>query len=276
MTVPLSHPSDFTNDEWLELMIEGLELGREGVPSGPPEEVQRTFVGFSGAAAMRQCYPFFKIAIDQHRQALSHESVLDYGVGWGRLIRLFARHVPLDRLFGVDVDPEILRVCSATDVPGRLQLVEPGGVLPFRDGEIGLAYAYSVFSHLSAAAAGDALAELTRVVRRGGTLTFTTQGMRFLDLCCAVREKAGREPLAPAETSIDAFFDDPYSARESFRRGAHAYTGIGGGGVLTGDFYGWAAIPEAWLRSNLPGFVVANIVDDPGIDEQVIITLRRR
>ncbi len=269
-------PEGYTDEEWLELMIEGLETGRAGVPGGPPPEVQARFVGWSGAAAMRECFAFYQLTKQLYEGSLRDATVLDFGAGWGRLIRLFAHDVAEGRLHGVDVDPEILQVCRDTGVPGVLVHTEPGARLPYEDGTFDLAYAYSVFSHLSEDAAVGALGELARVLRPGGQLTFTTQGERFLDLCNAIRRKGRRHDLSDAEKTIDAFFEDPKKARRSFGRGRHTYTGVGGSGVLTGDFYGWAAIPERWLRQRAAGFEVAHVADDPSINEQVVFTLLRR
>jgi SAM-dependent methyltransferase len=269
-------PKGYTDEQWLDLMIEGLEAGREGVPGGPPPEVQARFVGWSGADAMRECFGVYRLVKDLYPGELAEATVLDFGVGWGRLIRLFAHDVPEARLHGCDVDPEILQVCRDTGVPGTLVATEPGAPLPYDDGTFDLAYAYSVFSHLSEDAAKGALAELARVVRPGGQLTFTTQGTRFLDLCVAIRRKRKRRgDLSQAEETIDAFFANPRKAQRAFDKGRHAYTGVGGTGVLTGDFYGWAAIPERWLRQHATGFDVAHVADDPAINEQVVFTLIR-
>lgn len=276
MRAQMQGPEGYTEEQWLDLMIDGLETGRAGVPGGPPPHIQAQFVGRSGGAAMRECFPFYQLTKRLYGGDLSKERVLDFGVGWGRLIRLFAHDLPTDRLYGVDVDASILEVCATTGVPGDLTWIEPGGRLPYEDGWFGLAYAYSVFSHLSEAAAIDAYGELARVLRPGGQLTFTTQGRRFLELCCGIRKKSKREVLTDAEAMIDGFFADPFSARAGFLEGHHVYSAVGGGGVLTADFYGWAAIPDRWLRANLPAFVIVDIIDDPLINEQVVVTMRRR
>jgi SAM-dependent methyltransferase len=269
-------PHQYTDEEWLELMIDGLEGRRADVPGGPPSEVQTRFVGLSGGSALRKCFGFYRLTKRLYGGDLADDCVLDFGVGWGRMMRLFAHDVPREHLFGVDVDAEILDVCKQTEVPGSLGLVEPGGRLPFDDASFGLAYAYSVFSHLSAEAALEAFGELARVVRPGGQLTFTIQGRRFLKLCCTLRKKSRRNVLTEAEATIDSFFEDPFLARANYGKGEYVFTGIGGtAGVLTGDFYGWAAIPESWLRSNLRHFVLDDITDDPAVDEQVIVTARR-
>ncbi|MET1049410.1 MAG: class I SAM-dependent methyltransferase [Acidimicrobiales bacterium] len=272
-------PAGYTDEEWLELLIDGLENGREGVPTGPSPAVQAQFVGWSGGEAMRECFAFFQLTKRLYDGDLTADRVLDFGVGWGRLIRLFAHDVAESNLFGVDVDPEILAVCASTGVPGTLVHSEPGAALPFAPGTFGLAYAYSVFSHLSADAARSAFAELGRVTRPGGQLTFTTQGARFLDLCAAIRDKRLHRtdgPRSDAEAMIDSFLGDPLAAREQFAAGEHVYSGTGGSGVLTGDFYGWAAIPPEWLEGNARDFVTEDVTDDPSVNEQVVITMRRR
>jgi hypothetical protein len=114
------------------------------------------------------------------------------------------------------------------------------------------------------------------VLEPGGQLTFTTQGDRFLRLCCEVRARAATGPLADGEALVNSFFEDPFAARKRYARGEHVYSGAGGGRVLTGDFYGWAAIPEPWLRANLTEFEIADVTDDPSISEQVVVTARRR
>lgn len=273
-----SSAADAADLAWLELMIEGLERGRAGVPSGPTPDVQALYVGHSGAAAMHECFPFYRLTKARFGAGLERARILDFGVGWGRLIRLFAHDVPEPQLFGVDVDPDILQLCVDTGVPGTFLEVEPRGPLPFDDGAVDLAYAYSVFSHLAEDAAVSALAELARVVRPGGQLTLTTPGARFLDVCIAIRAKGEQEPLTGAEASIDSIFDDPVGARAAYDRGAHVYSGVhgeGGGGVLTDDFYGWAAVPDGWFRNHAPAFVIEDVSDDPAISDQVVFTLRR-
>jgi SAM-dependent methyltransferase len=251
----------YSDEEWLERMIAGLENGVPNVPRGPSVDVQARYVGSSGGAAMRECFPFFQLTKKFSGQ-LSGVRVLDFGVGWGRVIRLFAHDVPESHLFGVDVDPSILEVCRETEVPGQLRLIEPGAQLPFADATFGLAYAYSVFSHLSPLVALRSFGELARVLEPGGQLTFTTQGDRFLRLCCEVRTKATTGQLRDGEALTNSFFEDPFMARRLYDLGELVYSGAGGGGVLTGDFYGWAAIPERWLRSNLTEFEIADITDD--------------
>ena len=153
-------------------------------------------------------------------------------------------------------------MCDRTRVPGSLQRVSQAANCRFKMGRSGW-YTRTRCSHTShRCCEGSDFSNRPRAAT-GGQLTFTTQGRRFLELCCAIRTKAAREPLAVAEKTIDSFFDNPFRALSDFREDDTVYTGVGGGGVLAGDFYGWAAIPESWLHSNLSDFVIEDVTDDP-------------
>ena len=79
--------------------------------------------------------------------------VLDFGCGWGRLTRMLARDVAPGNLYGCDPAQGILDVCRADRVPAELARSD---FLPQRvpfDGPFDLAFAFSVFTHLSERAA---------------------------------------------------------------------------------------------------------------------------
>ena len=80
--------------------------------------------------------------------------VLDFGCGWGRLTRMLARDVTPGQLYGCDPAQGILDVCRADRVPAELARSD---FLPQRvpfDGPFDLAFAFSVFTHLSERARG--------------------------------------------------------------------------------------------------------------------------
>ncbi|GAB4063973.1 methyltransferase domain-containing protein [Angustibacter speluncae] len=261
------------DEEYLDLLIEGLEHGREGVPSGPPADVQARFVGWSGGEALRECFGVYRICKQALAVPVGEADILDFGVGWGRLIRFYGRDADLSRLHGVDVDGEILQVCRDTGVPGQLQQIQPDGSLPYDDASMDLVYAFSVFSHLSEDAAAHWVTEIERVLRPGGALVLTTQGERFLAKCAGARRKSDANEF---ERAMGGWFEDPQAALEGYRQGRFAYAATGGGGVLTADFYGWAAMPAAWVASHAPGLHEERLVDDPSVNEQVVMVLRRR
>lgn len=108
-----------------------------------------------------------------------HESVLDWGVGCGRL----ARHFPGDRastLTGCDIDHDNVAWC-AEHLPGRFVASSLAPPLPFADSSFDLVYGVSVFTHLKEPLQDRWLEELRRVVRPGGLVLTTVHGETAVD-----------------------------------------------------------------------------------------------
>ena len=118
-------------------------------------------------------------------------SVLDVGCGFGRLaIGLLEQLPELERYEGVDVSAAAVSWCRRyitsqnhrfrfTHVDVRNDRYNPHGrpasrsAIPFQDASFDVAYLYSVFSHMELDDAVAYLAELRRVVRRGGGVFIT-------------------------------------------------------------------------------------------------------
>ena len=116
------------------------------LPDWPDEELQRSWVGNCAEPLDQQSFGFIrnlKSVYDRYGpKELSQSNVLDFGVGWGRLIRYLGKDVPAQRLWGCDSNTDILAVCERTRVAGilRQSAVRPVD-LPF-DGKADLAYAF--------------------------------------------------------------------------------------------------------------------------------------
>ncbi|MDT4855761.1 hypothetical protein FQZ97_901280 [compost metagenome] len=161
---------------------------------------------------------------------------------------------------------------------GQTILLDPTGSLPLANSSLNAVYSYSVFSHLSEASAKHWLREISRVLSIGGIFVFTTQSLRFLDLVVACHNKADANDI---ERSIGKYMGArPEKAAINFRAGMHAYSdvnGQGGGGVLSGDFYGWAAIPVIWFTSHFGAdFRIIDYIDDPSRFEQAVFVAMRK
>jgi SAM-dependent methyltransferase len=122
------------------------------------------------------------------KRALSHvtrrgfedfQSVLDWGVGCGRLARYAARENP--RAFnGCDIDGDNVAWCAA-NLPGRFVHSHLDPPLPFEAGAFDLVYGVSVFTHLREPLQDAWLAELRRVVRPGGMVAVTVHGQTAIE-----------------------------------------------------------------------------------------------
>jgi SAM-dependent methyltransferase len=103
--------------------------------------------------------------------------ILDFGCGSGRVLRHFAE---LRVLHGADVNPKLVG-WSKRHLPfASFTLVAPEPPTLYSHGQFGLIYALSVFTHLSRAYQNAWMHELTRILRPGGVLVFSTHGEYYV------------------------------------------------------------------------------------------------
>jgi SAM-dependent methyltransferase len=126
--------------------------------------------------------------VEEHGSGLEAAApVLDFGCGVGRV----ARHwegLALD-LHGCDVDARAIEWCRDNLSFGRFDANELEPPLPYGDDSFGLAYAFSVFTHLPERHQLAWMREFGRVLRPGGLLLLSTLGEYY----------AALDRLSPAE-----------------------------------------------------------------------------
>lgn len=267
----MTAPND---QEWLDTLKRSLLESVEGLPAWPSSELQNIFVGASGLRALEEAFLFYQVIRDSYGVFGKSSQILDFGVGWGRILRCFYKDVSVENLHGVDVDPIVIAEAERIGVKGDLRLVCNDGELPFQSCSMDVVYAFSVFSHLSEASAKHWLIEIMRVLKQGGLLVFTSTNFAFLDLCRACREKSANRNAY--EEHYANLFEDPYAEMAKFKAGKHVFVGNGGGApVLDGGFYGWASMPELWLRSFLGHTVDTLEYRDDGVFQQSVFIVRK-
>jgi SAM-dependent methyltransferase len=143
----------------------------------PSAEVQESWNGAQGRELLRMSVDFVTRVVAKYSsvspKALVDSDVLDFGCGWGRLLRLMVRYVPQDRLYGVDPWDESLELCRSCGVKAQLALSDyVPQELPF-DRRFDLIYAFSVFTHLSRKTMLQVLSTLRRHISDQGCLFVT-------------------------------------------------------------------------------------------------------
>jgi SAM-dependent methyltransferase len=237
---------------------------RAALPTVPEPALQRMWNGVSGAALATQSAAFYRrlcMRFAEHgERPLGEAAVLDFGCGWGRLTRMLARDVPREQLFGCDPSQAILDVCRASGVPAQLarSAFVPERV-PF-DAVFDLAFAFSVFTHLSEPAHERCLRALHAALRPGGVLVVTVRPPAYLDLSELMQPV--REPLA-ADAARYLFV--PHASDP----GHPQYEG----GEMT---YGETVVTLPYVRERWSG-MFALLDADILLDDlfQVMLTLRR-
>ena len=181
--------ADLDSDLWALLLTQqfaGYPNIRALLPDVPDPALQETWNGASGVALAAQSRGFYDKLRDRYARhsdrQLRDSRVLDFGCGWGRLTRLFARDVPSDRLCGCDPVQAILDVCARSRLPATVRRCEfVPTQLPF-ERPFDLAYAFSVFTHLSEPAHEASLRALHASIVPGGLLFVTIRPPEYLQL----------------------------------------------------------------------------------------------
>jgi SAM-dependent methyltransferase len=266
------------DDLWVWLHTSGARRADLSalVPGFADDDVQHRVTGVAGEAAVRDGFVVYRLVREIHRAhggAIASARVLDFGVGWGRVLRFFLRDTPGEQLVGVDVHDPLVQLCRALNPWCRFEVVDDSPPLPFGDAEFDVVFAYSLFSHFSERAHRAWIGELARVTRAGGTLVVTTWGRDLIERCDALRN---RSDVASYEGHLETLFEPASRWLADYDDGKYCFQSHAIYGDQAEDF-GEAVVPEAWVRSNWPGaFELTHFFDDRAYCQQAVIAARRR
>jgi len=115
-----------------------------------------------------------------HYVSFSDKRLLDWGCGPGRVVRHLPAFLPFAKIYGADYNTSTIAWCNQHigGVEFVLNTLHPP--MPFDGDYFDIAYALSVFTHLSEDSHHEWVNELHRILKPGGVFLFTTQGSAFL------------------------------------------------------------------------------------------------
>lgn len=269
-------------EEWIAAVISSAEgkikVGGMVLPSFPPAEVQRGYVGESGSAAMAGASKLYRLIHTDFAPELAERPlrILDFGCGWGRFLYFFLRDTPTKYLYGVDPQREALMLCKR-NMP-KLNYIEIDFLppLPFRSAYFDLVIANSVFSHLPELSALQWAQELFRIIKPGAALVLTSHAPEFID-DCAGYARGEQEANSEWHRAIAASWlgQQPDEAHRKYRAGQYVYAPTGGAG-MTGEFYGDAIIPASYIERHWNNFfAIQQAILDRSLYWQSVFALRR-
>ncbi len=138
----------------LSLPNEDFPILSSLLPASTPESVQKEWTGSSGIALLRSSISFVNFLVSSFAEItgdpIGKATVLDFGCGWGRLLRLMMFYVKANALFGCDAWENSLAHCKAAGI--QVPLAKSDSIptdLPFAGMNFDLIYCFSVFTHLS-------------------------------------------------------------------------------------------------------------------------------
>jgi SAM-dependent methyltransferase len=106
--------------------------------------------------------------------------ILDFGCGYGRILRQFKAAYPEARLAACDILREAVDFCAETFGAEAIYAADDPGDTEL-EGEFDLIWVGSLFTHLAAASWTKLLDLFERVLEPGGLLLFSTQGRSIRD-----------------------------------------------------------------------------------------------
>lgn len=128
-------------------------------------------------------------------------TILDFGVGCGRTLRVLAPLAPAARFYGTDIDAEAIDWCQTNLDFATFSANGALPPLPFDNRQFDLIYAISVFTHLNESYQFQWLAELRRVARPGALVIVTLHGdSLFQHIPPEMRQRADTNGFAFVET----------------------------------------------------------------------------
>lgn len=154
------------------------------LPRMASEEVQKNWTGNSGMALLGQTTSFVRLAAHNCEKLLGRgiegRTILDFGCGYGRIIRLMYYYSSPARIWGLDPWEKSIEICRADGVLGHLAMPDYlPRVIPVGDAIFDFIYSFSVFTHLSERAATLALTTLRRYAARDALFVMTIRPKEY-------------------------------------------------------------------------------------------------
>lgn len=148
------------------------------------KERQLKWTGWSGHKLAKQTYDFVNLMmLHAYRLGLKTDlsmKVLDYGCGWGRMLRMMPYFTSPENIYGCDPTKMSIQLCQDYNVPGHHAMIETRPTqLPFGTTKFDLIFAYSVFTHMNADVAQNAMRLFRERITDKGLVCVTYRPRRY-------------------------------------------------------------------------------------------------
>lgn len=273
-----------SDEAWLDILLSSLRVpGIDGVPMPgfPPDDLQREIHGHAGEVSLHEAHVFFRevksYCAYAGRPIAPHRTMLDFGCGWGRMLRLFMKDIEPANLFGADSTSRFLmeaRRCNPSVNFLSCQLAPP---LILASESLDYVVSWSVFSHLDEFLSLRWIEEFSRILKPGGLLLITTQSRRFIAFCAEMRLRraSGIRLEHPwYEACANSFVDEPLeNARYEAGDFLHAASAQP---PHPQSHYGEAVIPRGYVVKKWGHlFRLIDFLDNPVRLPQVLLVLQK-
>lgn len=259
---------DVADEDWWKLWLAYAAdpTSRDDLPGFPPAEIQQRVHGTVFAGAMSGALSLRYLSFRFVRNVLMRPivptmKVFDFGCGWGRVQRVLLKDFHTANLYGTDIDPEGIEIARQLLPEVHFEVNGPRPPLDHADESFDLVLVNSVFSHLAEPNFQSWIAELTRLLKTGGVLVFSSWGQGLLDMAQGVFESGKRD--FPWQRNILNGFDSYEDLAARFASGGFVFAPTGGGKYLPGDDFGLAMVSRSYFEQHVRGLVLRDFLDDP-------------
>ncbi|WP_426124442.1 class I SAM-dependent methyltransferase [Pararhizobium sp. PWRC1-1] len=178
------------------------------LPSMASIDVQSSWTGSSGPILMNQSVSFARAATFNYAEitgsSLKGKKILDFGCGYGRLLRAFAYFS--DDVHGVDPWTESIRICHEAGLKDNVSISDylPTSLpVPVN---FDFVFAFSVFTHLSERATKQSLSTIRQHMRSGAVLCITVRPIEYWRAVYRDKTEAFFEAVEHAHRSVGFAF----------------------------------------------------------------------
>ncbi len=231
------------------------------LPSMASEKVQREWTGNVGAPLLIQTNTFIRFLATSYlsltKNDLVNAKVLDFGCGYGRMVRSLYYYVDPENIAGVDPWDLSIEQCHIHGIESNISQSDylPED-LPVAIRQFDIIYAFSVFTHLSELAARKSLDTLRKFISPDGILMITIRPIEYWHTDTNI-----------AENRRLTLEDDHRKKGFAF----HPHDRYSVDGDIT---YGDTSMTLEWIRDNFPDWEVV-LSDRPLNDPyQIYLALR--
>jgi SAM-dependent methyltransferase len=275
------------DDYWLWLNTEGYRMSpelRQVLPGLPQtKDLENTVSAWRGDETLthgfHSCQVYKEIYKEHKGNLTNSDVVLDFGCGWGRVLRFFLKDIKPSGLWGVDPWPELIEAAKQSDKWCHYEVINPLPPMPFEAAKFDLVFCCSVFSHLSEEVHLKWLPELARVLKPGGLLIATTMPREQIEWAAMLHKQPPPPDTDPqvleSLKSAATLFPNAQEALADYDSGKYC-RGVYPDYCVAGQPWGDTCIPKAYILDHWSKhFMVLDYIDDRTVDEQNIIVARK-
>lgn len=236
-------------------------------PEMASEEIQKGWTGSSGITLLRQSVGFMNYVATTFAAATGRAfrdvDVLDFGCGWGRLLRLLAYFNDPQYTHGCDawdVSLNHSKLCGVEKVVSSLKKSDAYPVtLPYEEDKFDLIYAFSIFTHLSEDSTKMCMNAVYRAIKPDGIAIITVRPAEFWDFNTKIPELERKKLSHTHLQNLVAFY--PHGGQRKDSQGHEAV-------------YGDTSIPPEIIENLFHGWKILNIGATFIDSQQIFIALR--